>query len=214
MTSFGKIADVVAQAARHLRLLLLFGIRLPRDCRIGRNVVITGDVQVGPGVKLEDNVILEGNILIGEGCCIYRYAHLYGNISLGARCAIGSFAILSTVQGGAIRVGDGSYINSYNILGALAALDVGKNCIFAAFVQITDASHGTDDPSIPTRHSESSAAPVRIGDNVWLGSGVMVMMGSSIGNDSVVGAQSLVRGDLPERSVSFGTPAKVHRIRE
>jgi len=187
---------------------------VPRDCKIGRNVSIAGDVRIEPGVKIDDNVILNGNILVGANCHIHRYAHIHGNIILGGKCAVGSFAILSTAPDGTIRVGAESYVNSYNIIGANASIAIGDRCIFAAFVQITDASHGIDDLSVATIYSTSSAAPVRIGDNVWLGSGVMVMMGSSIGNDSVVGAQSLVRGDLPERSISFGTPAKVQRIRE
>jgi acetyltransferase-like isoleucine patch superfamily enzyme len=214
MTGPWMAVDVATQVARHLRSRWRFGIRLPKDCRIGRNVFIAGNVRIGPGVNIEDNVILDGNISIGTNCHVYRFTEMRGNISLGENCVVGSFAILSTARDATIRIGTQSYINSYNVLGANAAIDIGDNCIFAAFVQITDASHGIDDPSIATRHSASSAAPVRVGDNVWLGSGVMVMMGSSIGNDSVVGAQSLVRGDLPERSISFGTPAIVHRIRE
>jgi len=214
MTALRTVVDVLAQLARHQRMRWLFGIRLPKDCKIGRNVFIAGDVRIGVGVTIEDNVILDGSISIGTNCYVYRFTEMRGNISLGENCVIGSFAIISTARDAAIRIGAHSYINSYNVLGANAAIDIGDNCIFAAFVQITDASHGIDDLSVAARHAGSSAAPVRIGDNVWLGSGVMVMMGSSIGNDSVVGAQSLVRGDLPERSVSFGTPASVHRIRE
>jgi maltose O-acetyltransferase len=157
---------------------------------------------------------LAGDISIGSNCVIGRQVEVYGNVAIGDGCVIGSFSILSTAPSATVRIGVDTYINSYNVLGANSAVSVGDHCIFAAFVHITDATHGVDDLSVATKHSDAAASPITIGNNVWLGSGVMVTMGSSIGNDAVVGAKSLVRGELAERSVSFGIPAKVHRIRE
>jgi acetyltransferase-like isoleucine patch superfamily enzyme len=214
MTRIGKLFDSLAQLGRRLRLRCLFGIHVPDDCRIGRGAKISSGVRIGPNVTIGDSVILEGNIGIGANCKIFRMVEMHGSIALEDRCVIGSFSILSTAPGATMRVGTDTYINSYNVLGASAALDIGNHCIFAAFVHITDATHGIDDLSVETKHAETAADPVKIGNNVWLGSGVMVTMGSSIGNDAVVGAKSLVRGHLAERSVSFGIPAKVHHIRE
>jgi acetyltransferase-like isoleucine patch superfamily enzyme len=214
MTRAGKMAGMLVQLGRRLRLRWLFDARLPFDCSLGRNIVISGDIQVGPKVTIGDGVILDGNITIGASCNIGQYVEMHGNIGLGDQTVVGSFSILSAGPNATIRVGMDTYINSYNVLGANAALEIGNHCIFAAFVHITDATHGINDLSIATKHAEIAASPVRIGDNVWLGSAVMVTMGSSIGNDAVVGAKSLVRGQLPDRSVSFGTPARLHRIRE
>ena len=50
-----------------------------------------------------------------------------------------------------------------------------------------------------------------IGDNVWLGGGVIVCPGVAIGDDTVVGAGSVVTRDLPAGVVAFGNPARVHR---
>jgi acetyltransferase-like isoleucine patch superfamily enzyme len=213
MTYAGKALNRVQQLARRLRLRWLFDVRLPGDCNLGRNITISGDVRIGPNVTIGDGVILEGNITIGSACNIGQYVQMNGDITLGDKTVVGSFSIVSAGPGATIRVGVDTYINSYNVLGANAALEIGSHCIFAAFVHITDATHGIEDISVATKHAEITASPVKIGDNVWLGSGVMVTMGSSIGNDAVVGAKSLVRGQLSDRSISFGTPAKLHRIR-
>ncbi|WP_298258710.1 hypothetical protein [Bradyrhizobium sp.] len=214
MTILGAVAETWIQRWRHLRLRWLFGVKAPRDCKIGRHVTVSGCLSLGSKVTIRDDVQLKGDISIGSNSLIERYVEMSGNIALGDSCVVGSFTILSTAPAARLEVGVDTYINSYTVIGAMAAVSIGNHCIFAAFVSITDATHGIEDLSIATKHSPIAAKPVTIGDNVWLGSGVIVMMGSRIGNDAVVGARSLVREDLPDRSISFGTPAKVHRIRE
>jgi acetyltransferase-like isoleucine patch superfamily enzyme len=214
MTPLGAAAEIWIQRWRRLRLRCLFGVKAPSDSKIGRHVTISGRLSLGQGVTIQDGVQLTGDISIGSNSLICRQVEMSGNIALGNNCTVGSFTILSTASSARLEVGIDTYINSYTVIGAMETVSIGKHCIFAAFVSITDATHGIDDLSIATKHAPITATPVTIGDNVWLGSGVMVMMGSRIGNDAVVGARSLVRGDLPDRSVSFGMPAKVHRIRQ
>jgi acetyltransferase-like isoleucine patch superfamily enzyme len=214
MTLLGTMAETWTQRWRRLRLRCLFGVKVPGDCKIGRHVTVSGRLSLGSKVTIQDGAQLNGDIVIGSNSFIGRYVEMTGNIALGNECVVGSFTILSTAPAGRLDVGIDSYINSYTVIGAMKAVSIGNHCIFAAFVSITDATHGIDDLSIPTKRAAIAAKPVAIGDNVWLGSGVMVMMGSRIGNDAVVGARSLVREDLPDRSVSFGTPAKVHRLRQ
>jgi acetyltransferase-like isoleucine patch superfamily enzyme len=214
MAILGTVAETWTQRWRRLRLRCLFGVKAPSDCKIGRHVTISGRLSLGHKVAIQDGVQLNGDISIGSNSDIGREVEMSGNIALGDGCVVGSFTILSTAPAAKLEVGIDSYINSYTVIGAMEAVSIGNHCIFAAFVSITDATHGIDDPAIATKHAAIAAKPVTIGDNVWLGSGVMVMMGSRIGNDAVVGARSLVRGDLPDRSVSFGTPAKVHRFRQ
>jgi acetyltransferase-like isoleucine patch superfamily enzyme len=164
--------------------------------------------------SFEKEATLSEGISIGSNCFIDRHVEMHENIEKGDKSVFGSFAILSSTPGAKIRIGIDTYVNSFNVLGASSTVNIGNHCIFAAFVDIPDATHGIGDLSVATKHSDTAASRVEIGDNVWLGSGVMVTMGSSIGDDAVVGAKSLVRGYLAERSVSFGIPAKVHRIRE
>ena len=203
---------MLIQAFRRL-MLRLKGVRVPRKVKLGRNLRMSGCVSIGSSTTIEDNVILTGSIKIGQRCRIGRGVEIFGNIEIGDQSVIGSFSILSTGPKGHLQIGKDSYINSFSVLGASSGLKIGNHCIFAPFVHITDATHGIDDISIKTKDAEIKSSPVDIGDNVWLGTGVTVLMGSSIGKDSVVGAHSLVRNALPAQSVSFGTPASVHRFR-
>jgi acetyltransferase-like isoleucine patch superfamily enzyme len=214
MTILRAVAETWIQRWRRLRLRFMFGVRVPGNCKIGRHVTVSGRLSLGQMVTIQDGVQLNGDISIGSNSFVCQQVEMSGNITLGNDCVVGSFTILSTAATARLEVGIDTYINSYTVIGAMEAVSIGNHCIFAAYVFITDATHGIDDLAIATKHAPISTKPVMIGDNVWLGNNVAVMMGSHIGNDTVVGAQTLVRGDLPDRSVSFGTPAMVHRIRQ
>lgn len=57
----------------------------------------------------------------------------------------------------------------------------------------------------------TSASPVVIGDRVWIGASVTILGGVSIGDDAVIGAGSVVTGDIPASCVAYGVPCKVVR---
>jgi maltose O-acetyltransferase len=63
----------------------------------------------------------------------------------------------------------------------------------------------------PRRDKLEAAKPIVIGDNVWLGGGVIVCPGVSIGENSVIGAGSVVAKDIPANAVAVGSPARVIR---
>jgi len=63
----------------------------------------------------------------------------------------------------------------------------------------------------PRREKWEAAKPIVIGDNVWLGGGVIVLPGVTIGSDTVVGAGSVVTRDLPAGVLALGNPARVVR---
>src|SRR5207237_10279592 len=79
----------------------------------------------------------------------------------------------------------------------------------ATRVQLLAATHPVDPEA--RRAGWESGSPITIGDNVWLGGGVIVCPGVSIGDDTVVGAGSVVTRDLPAGVVAFGNPARIHR---
>lgn len=68
-----------------------------------------------------------------------------------------------------------------------------------------DADFHLDDPR------SGKPQPIRIGDRVWLGANVVVMKGVTIGNNSIIGMNSVITNDIPENSVAVGSPAKVIR---
>lgn len=72
-------------------------------------------------------------------------------------------------------------------------------------VTLTTVSHNTE-PSL--RHGENILAPINIGENVWIGSGAVVLPGITIGDNSVIAANSVVTSDVPANCLYAGTPAK------
>lgn len=88
---------------------------------------------------------------------------------------------------------------------------IGDDVWIGPGVRITDANHDSSDPAVPIGLSMAPAEPVRIGDGSWLGTGVVVLPGVTIGEHVTVGANSVVCNDLPSFSVAVGSPARVVR---
>ena len=91
----------------------------------------------------------------------------------------------------------------------VATVTIGDDVQIGPNVQLLTATHPLE-PG-PRRDKWEAAEPIVIGDNVWLGGGVIVCPGVRIGADTVVGAGSVVTRDLPGRVVAVGSPARVIR---
>ena len=111
-----------------------------------------------------------------------------------------------------VRIGGGTMLNIGVMVAALELVEIGEHCMFANGCVITDANHRFDDPSRPVPwQGFTSKGPTRIGDNVWCGAHVVVTSGVTIGERSVIGANSVVTTDIPAFSVAVGSPARVVR---
>ncbi|HWF75004.1 MAG TPA: sugar O-acetyltransferase [Solirubrobacteraceae bacterium] len=108
-----------------------------------------------------------------------------------------------------ITIEAGTFVNYDCVMLDAAPIAIGAACQIATQVQLVTATHPIDPE--PRRLGWELAAPITIGDNVWLGAGAIVCPGVSIGNDTVVGAGAVVTRDLPAGVVAFGSPAKVRR---
>jgi len=108
-----------------------------------------------------------------------------------------------------IAIGARTFVNYDCVMLDAAPIKIGAACQLATQVQLVTATHPIDPE--PRRLGWECAEPITIGDNVWLGAGVIVCPGVRIGNDTVVGAGSVVTRDLPGGVVAFGAPAKVRR---
>jgi len=192
---------------------MVLGKRISFTSVISKGSRLSGDIVIGKRVFIDENVRIGGKVRIGDGCKIDRDIEVAGNITIGENTVIGSYSVLTTMPEGHLRVGNDVSIGSFSVIGACEHVDIGDHCIFAAYVQVTDASHGIDDPDQAIKHALFVTKPVMIEQNVWLGSGVMVMKGVSIGAGSVIGAKALVTRNIPPLSVAYGIPAMVKRVR-
>lgn len=107
------------------------------------------------------------------------------------------------------RIGARTFANWGLVLLDVAAITIGDDVQIGPGVQLLTATHPLD--AEQRRSKWEAAEPIRIGDNVWLGGGVIVCPGVTIGSDSVVGAGSVVIRDVPPGVLVVGTPARVVR---
>ena len=111
--------------------------------------------------------------------------------------------------GSHISIGSGTFVNYDCVMLDVAPIRIGAACQIATRVQLLAATHPVDPQ--PRREGWENGLPITLGDNVWLGGGVIVCPGVTIGDDTVVGAGAVVTRDLPAGVVAFGVPAVVQR---
>ena len=115
----------------------------------------------------------------------------------------------SCEYGTRVSIGAGTFLNYDCLMLDVAAVTIGEACQLATRVQLLTATHPID-PG-PRRAGWESGRPIVLEDNVWLGGGVTVCPGVTIGADTVVGAGAVVTRDLPAGVVAAGVPARAVR---
>lgn len=109
-----------------------------------------------------------------------------------------------------ITIGANCFVNYDAIMLDAAPITIGAHAQIGPRAQLLTALHPVDDPEA-RRAGWESAAPVTIGDNVWLAAGVIVCPGVSIGADTVVGAGSVVTRNIPAGVLAAGNPCRIIR---
>jgi maltose O-acetyltransferase len=108
-----------------------------------------------------------------------------------------------------IRAGDNLYMNVGCVVLDCALVTIGANVLFGPYVQVYAATHPID-PEV-RRTGRELAAPVSIGDDVWIGGGAILCPGASIGAGSTIAAGSVVTKDIPACVLAGGNPCRVIR---
>jgi maltose O-acetyltransferase len=108
-----------------------------------------------------------------------------------------------------VSIGARTFLNYDCLMLDVAPVTIGSACQIATRVQFLTATHPIDPE--PRRIGWESGEPITVRDNVWLGGGVVVCPGVTIGEDTVVGAGAVVTRDLPGGVVAGGVPARVIR---
>jgi acetyltransferase-like isoleucine patch superfamily enzyme len=141
----------------------------------------------------------------------YAYSHVREKrkVTIGPRTRLAPN--VSLCNGERIRIGSDCHIGERCYLWAgnsHGRIRVGDHVSMAPQVFIT-ASDYRFVAGRPFREQPRRECDVEIGDDVWLGAGVVVTAGVSIGNGCIVGASAVVTKDLPENSIAVGVPARV-----
>jgi acetyltransferase-like isoleucine patch superfamily enzyme len=112
---------------------------------------------------------------------------------------------------GRLVIGSDVFFNRGCHIVVLRQVSIGSHCLFGESVSIHDENHCLAIAGAPRSRLPLTAAPVRIGDNVWIGAKCTITAGVTIGDDSVIGANSVVTRDIPARCLAAGVPARVIR---
>jgi acetyltransferase-like isoleucine patch superfamily enzyme len=131
----------------------------------------------------------------------------FGTIRIGSGFMSRSFRLrsyITTLGGALIEIGNNGFINDGVNICASKSIRIGHNVQIADMVYIYDTDFHPVCPNRPTKQS-----PVCIGNNVWIGAHAIILAGSHIGDHSVIGAGSVVTGNIPAKSVVAGNPARV-----
>jgi len=170
--------------------------------------------KVGKGVVFGRNITLRHphKITLGANCVIDDNAVLDAKgekndgLRIGDNVYIGRNAILSCKEG-SIAVGDYTNISANCSLLSETEIVLGRYCFLAGNCYlVAGGNHSFDDISRPIMFQPSvSKGGIRVGDDVWLGAGVIVLDGVALGPGTVVGAGAVVTASLPEYSVAVGS---------
>lgn len=135
------------------------------------------------------------------------------NLSLGDKVMFKEgVRICPTHPGASISIGNWTTIGHHTFMFAKTEIIIGENCLIAPFCYLIDNDHGIE-PGQLIREQPMLAAPIYIGNDVWLGAGSVVTKGVTIGDGAVIGARSVVTRDVPANAIVAGSPAKLIRYR-
>lgn len=164
---------------------LWWGVRLGRNCKFrGKSIW---------------RLLPNSRIIIHDNC-IFNSNHRSNLIGIYSPC------IFSTIQrGSTITIGQGCGFSG-TVIGCANSITLGRNVRCGANTLITDTDWHEDDPRVGCNQ------PVVIEDNVWLGYGVKVLKGVRIGENSIIGACSIVTKDIPANVIAAGNPCKVLKV--
>jgi acetyltransferase-like isoleucine patch superfamily enzyme len=146
-----------------------------------------------PGVKLE--IGPHATLRIGRWAWVGHGSKLRvheGLVSIGAKTVLGQECTISAFQ----------------------HVSIGRECILADRVMLIDFDHGVTEVDRPIRLQGIYKRDVRVGHNVWIGYGACVLRGVTVGDNCIVGTNSVLTREVPANAVVAGVPARVIRMRE
>lgn len=131
------------------------------------------------------------------------------SVTIGPNCRIETVVDYSDKRRPILTIGDNCSIEHYVHLYCANELRVGNDCMIASGCMVTDNNHGIN-PIIGRYSSQQlTTKPTVLESNVWLGERVCILAGVTIGQNSIIGANSVVTKSIPANCIAVGLPAKV-----
>ncbi|HJZ36010.1 MAG TPA: sugar O-acetyltransferase [Solirubrobacterales bacterium] len=183
------------------------------DPRTNRERMLAGDLYIADDPELEAAMMRASRLAQEFNAAAPRDRAAAREILAKLLGAVGAETVVRAPiyvdYGEHLTIGARTFVNFGLVALDVAPIAIGDNCQIGPNVQLLTAYHPTE--PAPRRAKLEAAAPITIGDNVWLGGGVIVLPGVTIGDDSVIGAGSVVTKDVPAGVLAVGNPARVVR---
>ena len=135
-----------------------------------------------------------------------------GHITIGPDCSLEA-GVLLAAYGGRIDIARWVYLGPYTVIFGHGGVTIGEGTLVAMHCRILSSNHTVAPFGTDIRSQPDVLLPTKIGRDVWLGAGVSVLGGVTIGDGCIVGAGAVVTKDLPPGAIAYGTPATVRSFR-
>lgn len=168
------------------------------------------NIKYGNKLKIIGGLILdifpESQVIIEDSVTIISDAKRCSASTLYSKTKIKTFSPTSC-----IIIGEGTGLNGTSITSRSKKIIIGKNCMLAPNIIITDSDFHVPWPPEKRGHYPGTERDddIIIGNNCWIGMNTLILKGVTIGDNSIIGAGSLVIKDVPPNSLAAGNPAKV-----
>ena len=180
---------------------------------------ITFPIFIDKGAKIQ----FPDQFKVGKNFFLGRYSLLNGlslnGVEIGDNVTIREFSWMQITShlnepGIGVRIGKNSYFGPRAIIGASGMIEIGKDCQFGANVQFVAENHifGSSNTSINSQGVQRKG--IKVGNDCWFGNNCVVLDGVEIGTGVVLGANTLVRSDIPDFAVCVGQPHKIVKYRK
>lgn len=168
---------------------------------------------IAPSVVIAHrNLKFDRNVFIGDRCVFYQSNG--GSVEIGERVQLYSDIIIETGKGGCLTIGAETHVQPRcQLMAYTGSLQIGSrveiapNCAFYPYDHCFAPKERIRNQPLKTKGG------IIIGDDAWLGFGVIVLDGVRIGKGAVIGAGAVVTKDVPDSAIAFGVPACVVRMR-
>jgi acetyltransferase-like isoleucine patch superfamily enzyme len=205
-----ELVTLISQARPGALGLVLRKLLYPRLLgACGRNVVFGQNVVLRHPRKIR----IGDNVVVDDHCLLDAKGEDNAGITIGNGVFIGRNTILSC-KNGDIALGDRANLGFNCEVFSASRVTIGADVLLAAYCYVVGGDHDFSDTSKPVLAGGRSSKGVTVGDGVWMGSGAKILDGVTLGANAVIGAQAVVREDVPEYGIAAGVPARLIGMRQ
>ncbi len=166
-------------------------------------------------IRHPHKIALGAGVVLDDGCVVDAKGTTNAGIVLGDRVYLGRNTIVYC-KNGDIDIGENVSLSANCVVFSSNQLVMKPNSVVASFVYLlSGGEYDLDDPTpLALQKGTCTKGPLEIGADCWLGAGVKVLDGASIGDHCAIGAGGVVNKPIPANSIAVGVPARVVKTRK